>query len=174
MVPPAIASPLLLCLFASESFPLRHDQILVGLRAPGVEVLVRVVAHAFLRNLDFFGLDVSERLVLHLLDRTVGAVAIADRSAAVNFREFSFFADFNFLSLSTSLSPLLESAVLATSFPPSAFNFFAGGGFEVDLLRLAFLSFYKKKTKKIKVDGHTSRSLLQNEIESDLKERRVQ
>ena len=93
---PAIASPLLLRLFASESFPLRHDQILVGLRAPGVEVLVRVVAHAFVRNLDFFGLDASERLVLHLLGGTVGAVAVADRSAAVNFREFSFFPDFNF------------------------------------------------------------------------------
>jgi hypothetical protein len=116
-----------------------------------------------LRNLDFFGLDASERLVLHLLGGTVGAVAVAvavaDRSAAVNFREFSFFADFNFLSLLTSLSPLLESPVLATSFPPSAFNFFASGGFEVDLLRLAFFSFFKKKTKKIKVDGHTSRSL---------------
>ncbi len=96
MVPPAIASPLLLCLFASESFPLRHDQILVGLRAPGVKVLVRVVAHAFLRNLDFFGLEASERLVLHLLGGTVGAISIADRSAVVNFREFLFFADFNF------------------------------------------------------------------------------
>jgi hypothetical protein len=58
-------------------------------------------------------------------------------SISENFR---FFPISTFLSLSTSLSPLLTSAVLATSFPPLAFSFFAGGGFEVDLLRLTFFS----------------------------------
>ena len=87
----AIASPFFLRLFAPEPFALRHDQILVGLGTPGVEVLVGVVAQSFVRNLDIFGLDSAERLVLHLLGRTV-----AIWSAAVDFREFSFFSDFRF------------------------------------------------------------------------------
>jgi hypothetical protein len=112
-----------------------------------------------MRNFDSSALTRRNGSFFTFLAEPLVPVPLPDWSAAVNFREFSFFADFNFLSLSTSLSPLLESAVLATSFPPSAFNFFAGGGFEVNLLRLAFFSFYKKKTKKIKVDGQTSRSL---------------
>ena len=62
----AVAAALLLRLLAPESLPLGHDQVLVGFRAPRVEALVRVVLQSGLGDLDLFGANSPERLLLLL------------------------------------------------------------------------------------------------------------